>query len=339
MMKVAAIRGVRQGGLMEKPVPKARENFVVVKIHAVPMCTEYKTYRNGDVTDALGHEAAGEVVEIAQPGRVRVGDRVVVMPLDPCGRCPLCLQGDYIHCQNLIDMHAHTGNPCGGATYAQYLVRQDWLLVPIPDGVSYLHAGMGCCGLGPTFNAMKQMEVNAFDTVLITGMGPVGLGGVINAAFRGARVVAVEMHPFRADLARQLGAAAVVDPGDPEALAQILDLTGGRGVDKAVDCSGSAAAQRLMIDAVRRKGQACFVGEAGELTLHVSRDMIRKGLTLRGVWHYNLSDTPGMMEVIQRSGALLDRFITHTFPMSRVCDAWELQMTGACGKVVLDPWG
>lgn len=339
MMKVAAIFGERKGGLVDRPVPKAYENFVVVKVHATPMCTEYKTYKAGHATDALGHEAAGDVVEAAQPGKVRVGDRVVVMSGDPCGTCGLCLQGDYIHCQNFIDLEKRTGNANGGATYAQYLIRQDWQLVPIPEDVSYAHAGMGCCGLGPTFNAMKQMQVSAFDTVLITGMGPVGLGGVINAVFRGARVIAAEMHPYRAEMARALGAAAVIDPGQSDALARIMDLTDGRGVDAAVDCSGSAAAQRLMIDAVRRKGQASFVGEAGDLTIRISQDMIRKGIVLRGVWHYNLADTPAMMRLIRDSREKLDRFITHTFPMSRVQDAWELQATGACGKVVLDPWG
>jgi L-iditol 2-dehydrogenase len=339
MMKVAAISGARQGGLVDRPEPEAFERFVVVRVRATPMCTEYKAYVAGHASDNLGHEAAGEVVEVAQPGSVRVGDRVLVMPTHPCGRCALCLQGDYIHCQSFIDLHERTGNVTGDATYAQYLIRQDRLLIPIPEDLSYLHASMGCCGLGPTLNAMKQMNVGVLDTVLITGLGPVGLGGVINATFRGARVIGVESHPYRAELARTLGAETVIDPGDTDALARIMELTEGRGVDRAVDCSGSAAGQRLMIDALRRKGEASFVGEAGDLTIRVSQDMIRKGIILRGVWHYNLADTPAMIQVIRRNRDKLDRFITHTFPMSRAQEAWELQATGACGKVVLDPWG
>lgn len=338
MMKVAAILGERQGGLVDRPIPEAFENFVVVKVTVVPMCTEYKSYKAGHRSDALGHEAAGEVVEIAQPGKVKVGDRVVVMSGNPCGRCGLCLQGEFIHCQQPVDVRERSGNTTGGATYAQYVLRQDWQMIPIPDEVSTLHGGLACCGLGPTFNAMKQMEVSTFDTVLITGMGPVGLGGVINATYRGARVIVAEIDPYRAALAKTLGAEAVVDPTQPDALAQILDLTEGRGVDKAVDCSGAAVAQRLLIDAVRRKGQVAFVGEAGDLTIQVSQDLIRKGIILRGIWHYNLADTPTLMRLIRRSGDKLDQFLTHTFPMSRVQDAWALQATGACGKVALDPW-
>jgi L-iditol 2-dehydrogenase len=338
MMKVAAMFGDGKGGLVEKPNPIPKEDFVVVKVRAVPMCTEYKGFKAGNQGDSFGHEAAGEVVEVAQPGRVKVGDRVVVQPQHGCGKCALCLSGEVIHCQNSRNWQEITGSPTGGATYAQYLLKQDWMLSPIPDGVSYEHAGLACCGLGPTFGAMQQMEVNALDTVMVTGLGPVGLGGIANAHYRGARVIGVESHPYRANLAKELGAEAVFDPSDENILEKIMDLTDGIGIDKAMDCSGASQAHRLMVDALRRKGQCCFIGEGGEFPLAASRDMIRKGLVLRGNWHYNLSHFPKLIKVIKDSPEQLNRFITHQFPMSEVQKAWELQITGNCGKVVLDPW-
>lgn len=337
-MKVAAMFGDGTAGLVDKPDPTPKENFVLVKVHVVPMCTEYKGFKGGHKGDHFGHEAAGEVVEVAHPGLVKVGDRVVVQPQYACGRCWLCMRGEAIHCQNGLNVHSITGSPTGTATYAQYLLKQDWLLSPIPEGVSYEHAGMACCGLGPTFGAMQQMEVDAFDTVMVTGLGPVGLGGIVNACYRGARVIGVESHPYRAKLAKELGAEDVLDPTDENILEHLMDLTGGRGIDKAVDCSGASQAHRLMVDAARRKGQVAFVGEGGEFPLAASRDMIRKGLVLRGNWHYNLGDFPRLMQVIQESPEQLDKFITHTFPMSEVQEAWELQSTGECGKVVLYPW-
>ena len=330
--------GEGKAGLVEKPDPEAKGEFVVVKIHVTPMCTEYHGFERGGRSDNLGHEAAGEVVEVAQPGKVEVGDRVVVMPQYPCGKCPLCLAGEYIHCQNNLNVEEITGNAAGTATYAQYVIKQDWLLVPIPDDVSYEHASMACCGLGPTFNATQLMNVNSFDTVLITGMGPVGLGGVINCVHRGARVIAVEMHPYRANLAKELGAEAAIDPGDENALEQIMDLTDGIGVDKAIDCSASASGVRLLLDATRRKGHLSFVAAVGDVSINGWRDVASKGLTLHGAWHFNLADSPRLMQVIKNEPDLLDRFITHTFPMSKVQEAWELQITGNCGKVVLYPW-
>jgi L-iditol 2-dehydrogenase len=337
-MKAAAITGVRSGGVVEVPDPVIRGDFVKVRVVVAPMCTEYKGYRDGSVTTSLGHEAAGEVVETAQPGRFAVGDRVVVMPVEPCGVCPLCLGGEYIHCEHPIDARAFCGSETGTATYAQYLIKRTRQLIPIPSGMSYEHASMACCGLGPTFGAMERAGVGAFDTVLISGMGPVGLGGVINAKYRGARVIALEPHPYRRKLAASLGADELLDPSDPGCPGAIRDLTGGVGADVSVDCTGLAAAQRILIDSTRRRGAVCFVGEGGALEIAVSRDMIRKGLALYGSWHWNLADSGRMMAMIGAVGDLLDRQITHTFPMSRVTDAWELQLSGECGKILLDPW-
>ncbi len=338
-MKVAAMFGSRKAGLIDKPDPVPKEDIVVVKVEVVPMCTEYKMFKSGDKGEGFGHEAAGIVAAVAQPGKVKPGDRVVVMPQYPCGKCALCLRGEYIHCENTVDVHEITGSQAGTNTFAQYLLKQDWLLVPIPDDVSIEHGAMACCGLAPTFGAMQRLAVDAFDTVLITGMGPVGLGGVINATHRGARVIAVECQPYRATLAKMLGAEEVIDPKDPGALKRIKELTGGRGVDKAVECAGVPPAQRLMIDSLRRWGSGAFVGECWDpLSVKVSDDLIRKGLILHGSWHFNLADTPRLMDIIKREKARLDMLITHRFPMSRVQEAWELQMTGNCGKLVLDPW-
>ena len=339
-MKQVIVTGKQQAAVIDVSTPKAKEDWTVVKVHSAPMCTEYKAFAEGQDHHYFGHEAAGEVVEITQPGKVRVGDRVVVMPTSPCGKCALCLAGDYIHCQDMVNFEAFHGSRDGSATMAQYLVKPDWLLVPIPDGVSYDHAGMACCGLGPTFGAFNTMQVDRFDTVLITGLGPVGLGGIINARYRGARVIGVESNPWRAQRARELGAATVIDPRDDDALQQILAMTrAGRGVDKSVDCSGVVSAHRLCMDATRRKGLIAFVGESSADTpIRISPDMIRKGLTLIGSWHYNLADTPRMMDMIVDLGAELDQLISHTFPIDQIQSAWETQVSGQCAKVILKPW-
>ena len=203
-MKRAAITGVRQAVLLDTPIPEPKEDWVLVKVHAVPLCTEYKNWLTGN--EYGGHEAAGEVVKVAQPGKVKVGDRVVVMPGWPCGKCALCFAGDYIHCQNWYDHHEFSGLAHGGDTHVQYLLKQDWLLVPIPDGLSYELASLACCGVGPTFGAMENMNVGATDTVLITGGGPVGLGGVVNAKYRNAKAILVEPLPYRQQKAKELGA-------------------------------------------------------------------------------------------------------------------------------------
>ena len=159
-MEKAAILGVREAGIVDVPMPEPKENWALVKVHSVPMCTEYKMFVAGRRAEYLGHEAAGEVVAVAQPGRVKVGDRVVVQPQYPCGVCDLCVAGDYIHCQDTVDFEAFTGSREGSATYAQYLLKPDWLLSKIPDGVSYDMASLALCGFGPSFGPLDAMGVD-----------------------------------------------------------------------------------------------------------------------------------------------------------------------------------
>jgi threonine dehydrogenase-like Zn-dependent dehydrogenase len=325
---IAASRGV---ALVEAPDPEPHDDWVVVKIHAAPLCTEYKNYVGGRPDEFPGHEAAGEVVAVAQPGRVRVGDRVVVMPQFACGTCALCVAGDYIYCQNNSRTRA--------GTLAQYICKPDWLLPAIPDGLTYERAALACCGLGPTFGAFERAGLSAYDTVLITGAGPVGLGAVVNARFRGARVIVVESAAWRAERARQMGAIAVVDPRSPDAVADIRALTDGRGVDVAVECAGAVPAQRLCIDATRRRGTVAFVGQCSdELAIRVSPDVISKGLTIMGAWHYRLQDYPRIAQTIEES-PLIDLLISHVLPMRDAAEAFALQAAGECAKVILQPWG
>jgi len=337
-MKKVVLLGDRRAGLVEVPDPRPKEDWVVVKVLAAPMCTEYKLFKAGGKAEFLGHEAAGEVVAVAQPGPVKVGDRVVVMPLNGCGRCALCLAGENIHCQNGRDFVKTHGTAEGSQTMAQYLLKPAFLLPTIPEGVSYERAALACCALGPSFGAFQTMGLGAFDTVLIAGAGPVGLGAVVNARFRGARVIVAEMIPYRVERAKQMGAAAVIDPRDPDAVKRIKELTDGKGVDCSIDCAGCVAAGRLCIESTRRKGKVAFVGEYNdELPIKVSNDLIRNGLTLIGSWHYNLNDFPKVMKVIQQS-PLIDWLISHTIPMSRIQEAFEISASNETAKVILKPW-
>ncbi|NSW52647.1 MAG: zinc-binding dehydrogenase [Anaerolineae bacterium] len=335
-MKRAVITGQKQTMLIDTGIPTPKENWVLVKVHAVPLCTEYKSWLSGH--EYHGHEAAGEVVQVAQPGKVKVGDRVVVMPGAPCGKCPYCISGEYIHCQHFYDIEDFTGVAYGGDTHVQYLIKQDWLLVPIPDGISYESASLACCGLGPTFGAMENMNVSATDTVLITGCGAVGLGGVVNAKYRGARTIVVEQVPYRQLKASELGADLVLDPNDPDIRSKIMQYTGSIGVDACLETSGRVEAQRLCIDVVRQKGQIALIGECGEdLTIKASPDFIRKGILLMGQWHYNLNGTFKIMKVISES-PIIEKMITHVFPMNKIQEALEISATHACGKIILKPW-
>jgi len=337
-MKKAVILGERQAGLIDVADPQPLKDWVVVKVEASALCTEYKSYLVGRELQLGGHEGVGEVVAIAQPGLVKIGDRVVILPQLPCGKCDLCKRGDYVYCENSYDFEKVMGNKNGLGTFSQYVLKPDWLLPSIPENMSYEHATMAIDGIGASFGAFQAIDINAFDTLLVTGLGPVGLGAVVNARFRGTRVIGVEPVPWRRERALQMGADVVFDPNEPDLVEKIRAATGGRGVSCALDCSGKVHSQRLCIDATRRRGRVAFVGETDDaLTIRISPDMIRKGLTLVGSWLYNIADYPKVTQVIQES-PLIDLLISHVMPMSQIQEGFELLASGRCAKVVINPW-
>ncbi|MCL6442635.1 MAG: zinc-binding dehydrogenase [Alicyclobacillus sp.] len=328
-MKVASIRGVRSVELIDMPEPAAVGDKAVVKVTIAPMCTEYKRFLNGDVGHLLGHEAVGEVVDVAKSGSLKVGDRVVAMPLEGCGRCEYCLAGDYILC---------TQNSMVDCCMAQYVLKPSFILKKIPDDIPDELASLACCGLGPSFGAYQVMGLSAFDTVLVTGLGPVGLGAVINARFRGARVIGVDFNPFRSNLALELGAETVLDPRDPDILHIIKDLCQGGGPDCAIDCSGNVQAHRLCLDSVKRKGRVAFVGACHDETpLIVSKDLINKCLSIYGAWHYNLNDFHKILQVI-RGFVQIEKLISHILPMSQIQTAFEISAGQNSAKILIKPW-
>ena len=148
-MKQVAVTGKRKAGIESVPTPVPRDNWALVKVEVAPMCTEFKAFEAGSNPLLLGHEAAGEVVDIAQPGRVKPGDRVVVMPMNSCGSCDLCLAGE-IHplrgtrrtstrCMARSTARARWRSTCSSRTGCS---------LPIPDDISTETRGDGLLRLG-----------------------------------------------------------------------------------------------------------------------------------------------------------------------------------------------
>ena len=321
----------------ERPDPRAAADIVKVQVQVAPMCTEWQSWRAGQAGHELGHEAVGIVVDAAQSNRVKVGDRVIAMPHWGCGTCPACRSGDHIHCTDQRDLLAETGSACGLGGYAQYLLKPDYLLYPVPDDIKTDHAAMALCALGPSFTAMERMQVSAADTVLVSGCGAVGLGAIVNARTIGARVIALELNPYRIELARSLGAKHVLDPRAPDLTEQVRALTGGYGVDAAIETSNNEAAPPVVLELVRARGRLSFVTWSGALP--VSR-ITGKGIDIFGSWHWN-HERYGkqMMQRVRDARPLLDKLTTHRFALDDISEAFALQETGGCGKVLLYPNG
>ena len=117
-----------------------------------------------------------------------------------------------------------------------------------------------------------------------------GASGILACKARGGRVIAVDPLQERRELALELGADEALDPTQGDVVEQILALTHGRGIDAAIDCSGNGAAQNAALDATAPLGRVAFIGEAKELSIRPSEQLIRKQLTVMGSWYFNISE-------------------------------------------------
>ena len=310
--------------------PVARDGHVVVRIESTPICgSDRGAFLSVSPIRDAGHEGAGIVVETAKSSLLKKGDRVVLNPLAGCGICSYCRTGNYIFCPDMPAFHTH---------FAQYVSIPDFVCTVLPDDISYDLGSMACCALGPAFSSIKRMGLKAFDSLLITGLGPVGMGAVCIAKFLGARVIAVDTVPFRKQMAADLGADIVLDAADPGLHAQIREAARPGRMIRAIDASGNAVAERVCIDAMEPGGIVSFAGENhADIPIRPSEDFIRKGLTLMGVWHYNLTDREDMLALLRRS-PLIPKLITDVYGFSQVQEAFDKFISGDTCKVVLHPW-
>ncbi|MBY3157410.1 zinc-binding dehydrogenase [Rhizobium laguerreae] len=334
-MLCVEILGPRQAQVSQRPEPQASGDIVKIQVLIAPMCTEWQSWRSGKLSCELGHEAVGVIVDAAQSKRLKAGDRVIVMPHAGCGVCPACRSGEHIHCTSQRDLLDETGSSSGIGCYAEFLLKPDYLLQLVPDDIETHHAAMAICALGPSFTAMHRMHVTAQDTMLISGCGAVGLGAIINARTIGARVIALELNPYRAALAQELGAELVIDPRAPDLIEQVRAASGGYGVDAALDTSNNEGAPAVVLELLRARGRLAFVTWSGSLPVN---RITGKGIDIFGAWHWNHDVfAEELLQRVRDARPLLDRLTTHRFAMSEVASAFALQETGNCGKVLLYP--
>jgi len=169
-----------------------------------------------------------------------------------------------------------------------------------------------------------------------TGLGPVGLATAALCRKMGAhRIIGSDVLPERLDLARTLGICDVALPAGPENLSQVLDLTGGRGVERAVDCSANDSARATAIRATRKWGRIVFLGEGGRVEFNPSPDIIHDQKTIYGSWVTSTWLMEDLVERLVRWNLHPADLITHRFALADAGKAYQLMSSGRCGKVAV----
>lgn len=349
-MQAVTFLGDRDIAFVDAPDPRPGAGEVLIEIRAAGICGSDLgfLYRPSQTEIAAapaahdqwtpsvagtipGHEPAGVIVEVGpEVHHLQVGDRVACYHITGCNTCRACRSGWMLHCQT----YRSYGWQRDGA-FAERMVADAKSCIVLPEGVSYVDGAYAACGAGTAYQATKRGAPAGGETAALFGMGGVGLAGVIFAKEAGARVIAVDPIPLRRELATELGADFVIDPGDMDAVAAVHDLTHGEGADLTIDYSGSSPGRLAALDCARVWGRAVFVGERNLTTIDPSPQILHKQLTLHGSW---VCSWPVMDELIQRLSREplgLERAVTHRFSLARIAEAFQIADSGACGKVVI----
>lgn len=347
-MRGVVFLGERELELREFPDPTPGPGEVVLAMKASGMCGSdlhpYRAKRGGGAAQALGlggsggpfvggHEPCGVVAERG-PGVPEAaapsGARVMNHHYRGCGYCKHCRAGWSQLCPHGIVVYGMTGH--GG--HASFMKVPASTLVPLPDELSFEEGAAISCGTGTAYQALKRLDVSGRDTLAVFGQGPVGLSATLLGAAMGARVVAVDLGAERRGLARDFGAAAVIDPGAADPVAALRELTHGEGVDAALDCTGAPEARLAAVRSARTWGRVGLVGEGSHVTFEVSPDLLRRQLTLHASWTFSTLIQEECARFVVDRQVPLRRLLTHRFRLEQAGEAYRLFDTQTTGKGV-----
>lgn len=345
MMQAVVKAGPEPGAeVREVNVPEIGPNEVLVRVRAASICgTDLHIYnwdrwaqRRLRPPLIFGHEFCGHVERVGEKvAATKPGDFVSAEMHVSCGHCFQCLTGQRHICQN-VRIIGIDADGCF-AEFVRIPESNIWKLDPaIP--VEY---GAILDPLGNAVHTVLAGEVAGL-SVAVTGAGPVGLFAIAVAkACGGGPVLATEPHPYRQDLARKMGADAVIDPSAGDPVAEVLRLTQGIGADVVLEMSGNPQGVRQAFQMLRRGGRISLLGiPAKPVELDLANDVIFKGAVVQGINGRRMFDTWYRMQALLKSGALkLDPLITDRMPLSSFEKGIQLLLSGNASKILLYPDG
>ena len=328
-MKAFVYGGPGRKGLEDRPKPAIQAaGDAIVKIVKTTICGTDLHILKGDVPTCtagriLGHEGVG-IVEAVGTGvsAFHAGDRVLISCISACGKCDYCRRGMYSHCTTGGWI---LGNRIDG-TQAEYvrIPHADTSLYPIPGGADddalvmlsdILPTGFEC--------GVLNGKVAPGSTLAIVGSGPIGLAALLTAQFYSpAQIIMIDLDDNRLEVAKRFGATAVINSDDGKAAEAVLKLTGGHGVDTAIEAVGIPATFELCEQIIAPGGIIANIGVHGtKVALHLERLWDRNiTITTRLV---DTVSTPMLLSILGACKLDPKLLITHRFKLDRILDAYE----------------
>lgn len=309
----------------ERKLPELGNRSVLLKVRAASICgSDLHIFRGkhpgAPLPVALGHEVAGEVLEIGKDvTRVREGDRVVMEPVISCGKCVFCRSGQYNHCPQLSRPHRK-----GQGGFTPFLVITEEWTHKLPPGISF-EIGALAEPLAVAVHAMKRGRARLGQSAAIFGAGAIGLLILHLANVAGiAPTFVVDVRDFRLEKAREFGASYAISASRQEAVGFIHERTDGLGVDRAFEAVGSKETLVDSMKVLKHGGTGIVVGIFEESEIPIPANvMTSREISLVGSRGY-CWDFEEALAFLERGAAKLEEIITHRMPMTELQQAFEL---------------
>ena len=342
-MLAAVMTGAAEIRMQEREVPVPEPGQVLIRLDYVGICGSDLHIFEKDwgkrITGPhiLGHECAGTVVAAGEGVRhPAAGDRVAVEPGRTCGACEFCRTGRYNLCDS-VRFLAAPNTPAGpqvDGAFCEYLAHDANLCFTLPDNVSTLEGAL-IEPLAVGFHAANQGGARPGQAAIVVGAGCIGLVSMMALRICGVpKIFVLDVMENRLAKAVELGADAAIDSRDPPAAAErLLDLTGGRGCDLAIDTAGISAMAGAVVHALKKGGTLVLVGYSPDGSLVIPlRNVINKEITLKSVFRYR-NIYPMAIESTAAGLVDLRRIVTNTYPLSEAPRAMEEGLRNRAGIV------
>lgn len=327
-MEAAVFYGADQKLKIEDvSTPEIDPDEALIEVAACGVCHTDLHYLEGVPTFKkppliLGHEASGIVTEVGERVTgVEENDRVLIPPVLTCGSCYSCRIGRENLCRNIVMI----GNSIDGA-YAEYAKIPAKDLIRLPKEIPLEEASIISDAMSTPFHALKnRANLLPGDSVVIYGVGGVGLNAVQIAAALGAFVIAVDKVDRKLELARELGASETVNVDAENPVKTVRRITGG-GADVAVEAIGIPEVMRMAFDSVRWGGRAVIVGYSHkDLSISAARLMFRE-IEVYGSLGCRIVDFPPLVDMVRRGELKL--LVSKKMPLDQINEALEMLKEG-----------
>ncbi|QGQ46359.1 L-threonine 3-dehydrogenase [Metabacillus sediminilitoris] len=323
-------------------IPQIKEDEVLIKIKATSICgTDVHIYKWDEWSQSrvkppyvLGHEFSGIVVEKGEKvSNVEIGDSVSAETHLVCGRCPQCLTGHSHICQDTKIIGVDTQG-----CFSEYIALPTRNIWKNPKELPYDIASIQ----EPFGNAVHTVLTGNVvgKIVAIIGCGPIGLMAVgIAKAAGAAQVIAFDIHEYRLELAKKMGATKIVHSKNNDPLFVVHQISNGNGADVVCEMSGHSTAIIQGFKMVKNGGLVSILGLPNlPVEIDVANDIVLKGITVKGITGRKMYETWYQTSALIYSGNVkVKELITHQFSLEEFEKGFKLMIEGNCGKVILIP--